>query len=359
MKTFLLRFSLLFLSFLAAHAADTATPSANTSFIDEAGLTHLTRVVASPSTVSSEAQAKLSKPTASILMSGASLAEQRARMDARQEKDAAACLQLFPANVLTTTMAGVPVRIVTPLPDAALKADRVLLNIHGGGFRVDSGSLLESIPIAHLAKIKVVSVLYRMAPENPFPASVDDVVVVYRELLKSYPAARIGIYGTSAGAVITAETAARLKQMGLPMPAALGMFSGFGDFSQAGDTMSLFGLSGLSGNLMPRTSGPLSPDYVGKANPKDPILSPTYSNLSGLPPTLFVSSTRDMLLSGTVLLHQAFLRAGVDARLLVYEALPHAFWLDASLPESRTADEAMARFLDERLKNQPPVRAGK
>ena len=343
--------SFLLLTFLPALAVDTVTPPANTSYIDELGLTHITRVVPSPSTISPEAQAKLIKPTPSILMSGASLAEQRAKMDARQEKDAAACLQLFPATVTTATMAGVPVRVITSLPEPTLKDDRVLLNIHGGGFRVDSGSLLESIPIAHLAKIKVVSVLYRMAPENPFPASVDDVVAVYQELLKTYPAAKIAIYGTSAGAVITAETAARLKQLGLPLPAALGVFSGFGDFSQAGDSMSLFGLSGLSGNVMPRSAGPLSPDYVGKTNSKDPVLSPTYSDLRGLPPTLFVTSTRDMLLSGTVLLHQAFLHAGVDSRLHVYEALPHAFWLDASLPESRAADEAMAKFLSEHLKN--------
>jgi len=100
---------------------------------------------------------------------------------------------------------------------------------------------------------------------------------------------------------------------------------------------------------MPRGKNGLSPDYVGATDPKDPVLSPVYGDLHGLPPTLFLTSTRDMLLSGTALLHQAYLRAGVDARLVVFEALPHAFWLDASLPESRSADEMIARFLDEQL----------
>jgi epsilon-lactone hydrolase len=174
-------------------------------------------------------------------------------------------------------------------------------------------------------------------------------VAVYRNLLTAYKPGDIGIYGTSAGAIITVETAARIRQLGLPMPAALGIFSGWGDFSRAGDSMSLFSIQGLVGTVMPRSSAGLLPEYVGETDPKDPVLSPIYSDLRGMPPTLFITSTRDMLLSGTVILHQAFLSAGVDARLVVFEALPHAFWLDVKLPESRTADEMIARFMDDHL----------
>jgi acetyl esterase/lipase len=105
----------------------------------------------------------------------------------------------------------------------------------------------------------------------------------------------------------------------------------------------------LAGTLLPSGPGPLLPDYVGATEPTDPVLSPLLGDLRGLPPTLFVTSTRDLLLSGTVMLHLAFLRAGNDARLVVFEALPHAFWLDALLPESHTANELMARFLDNHL----------
>ena len=82
----------------------------------------------------------------------------------------------------------------------AAKRDRVLINLHGGGFRVDSGSFVESIPIANLTQTLVVSVDYRLAPQNKFPAAVDDVIAVYKELLKTYKSTNIAIYGTSAGA---------------------------------------------------------------------------------------------------------------------------------------------------------------
>ncbi len=326
-----------------------AEPPANTSFIDDQGQTHITRVVPVPATVSPEAQAKLAKPSPSILSSGASIAEQREKIDARQQRDAAACLQLFPADVADAKIAGVPVRIVTPRNPDPAKVDRVLINLHGGGFRTDTGSLLESIPIAALTRTKVVAVLYRLAPEHVFPDAVDDAVAVYRKLLATHAPGKIGLYGTSAGAILTAEMAIKLRQLGLPLPAVLGVFSGSGDFSKAGDSLSLFGIQGLTGSPLPRGPGPMSPDYVGKTDVKDPVLSPFYADLRGMPPTLFLTSTRDMLLSGTVILHQAYLAAGVDTRLVVFEAQPHAFWLDVSLPESRAADELIARFLDEHL----------
>ena len=97
--------------------------------------------------------------------------------------------------------------------------ERVLLNMHGGGFNSDSGSWTESIPIGNLTKIKVVAVLYRLAPEHPFPAGLDDVIAVYKELLKTYKPAHIAIYGTSAGAILTGEIAVSSKNWAFPCPA--------------------------------------------------------------------------------------------------------------------------------------------
>jgi monoterpene epsilon-lactone hydrolase len=119
-----------------------------------------------------------------------------------------------------------------------------------------------------------------------------------------------------------------------------------GDFSQAGDSWAMYALRGLTGYLAPPTPGVHDAEYSGSTDPKDPVLSPLYADLHGMPPTLFITSGRDILLSGTTILHRAFLRAGVDAQLVVFEALPHAFWNDVSLPESREADEIMARFFD-------------
>jgi acetyl esterase/lipase len=128
------------------------------------------------------------------------------------------------------------------------------------------------------------------------------------------------------------------------MPAALGIFSGMGDFARAGDSWAIYSLRGLSGHLAPPDSGPHDPYYLGGTDPRDPVLSPIYADLHGLPPTLFISSERDALLSGTVNLHRAYLHAGVDARLVVFDALPHAFWYDPKLPESIEANHLMADF---------------
>lgn len=325
-------------------AAD--APQKNASYIDAQGTAHVSRVVPVPKTISPEAQKSLSQP-ASDAPVAESLADRRAKTDTWQAKAGEAYREAYPATVTSGIIGGVPVRIITPPIIGPGKEDRVLVNFHGGGFNSDSGSLTETIPIANLTQTKVIAVLYRLAPEHPFPASVEDTVAVYKELLKTYKPHNIALYGTSAGAILTAETAVKLKQLGLPMPGALGIFSGLGDFSLSGDSMSMYSLRGLSGYLSPPVlEGVHDPEYVGATNPKDPVLSPLYADLRGLPPTLFVTSGRDLLLSGTTILHRAFLRAGVDASLVVFEALPHAFWNDVDLPESREADEIMAHFFD-------------
>jgi acetyl esterase/lipase len=122
-----------------------------------------------------------------------------------------------------------------------------------------------------------------------------------------------------------------------------------GDFAREGDSQALFALRGLSGHLDPPTPGVHDSEYAAAADPKDPVLSPIYGDLHGLPPTLFISSERDLLLSGTVNLHRAYLNAGVDAHLEVFDALPHAFWYDPDLPEAIEANHAMASFFQKHL----------
>jgi acetyl esterase/lipase len=327
-------------------AAEAATR--DTSYIDAQGTAHVTRVVPVPETISPEAREWISRAVPDEAPPE-SLAERRARNQASDEAARAAWSKICPNQITEDKIAGIPVRIVTPPEMPAANRDKVFINLHGGGFNADSGSYSESIPIASYAGVKVIAVLYRLAPEHPFPAGVDDAIAVYKELLKTYQPKHIVIYGTSAGAVLTGEVAVRLKQLGLPMPAALGIFSGIGDFARAGDSAALFSLRGLSGHLDPPTAEPHDPYYVGSADPKDPVFSPIYADLKGLPPTLFVTATRDALLSGTVNLHRAFLRAGVDARLVVFDALPHAFWYNAQLPESIEASHIMASFLFEHV----------
>ncbi len=329
-------------------APPTSSIQTNSSHIDAGGTAHITRVVPVPKTISPQAQAGLARP-ASDAATHETLAQRRTGTDAWQTRAGEASLAAFPVHIESRTIAGIPVRDITPLDPTPLHPGNVLINLHGGGFNSDSGSLTESIPIANLTHTRVVAVLYRLAPEHPFPAALDDAIAVYRELLKTYKPAHIAIYGTSAGAILTAEVAVRLKQLDLPQPAALGIFSGLGDFSLAGDSQAIYALNGLSGHLDPPDTRPHDSEYTGSTDPRDPVLSPLYADLHGLPPTLFLTSGRDLLLSGTTLLHRAFLRANGDARLIVFEALTHAFWNDVNLPESHEAYGYMADFFSTHL----------
>jgi len=340
---------LLFSLAVAAIAQTNSAANPDSATFDPDGTAHITRVVPMPSTVTPETQ-KWLKEIERESAPPKDLAENRARTDAWQKSQSAEAKRLYPVNVEATTIGGVRTDIITPLAMPEANKNRVLINLHGGGFVSDSGSLIEGIPISNLTKIKVVSVYYRLAPENPFPAAVDDVVVVYKELLKTYQPPSIGIFGTSAGATLTPEVAVRLKQLGIPLPGALGMFSTHPDFSRPTDSQQLFALNGFSGSIAPKNPNtPPDDAYAAKTDRKDPVLSPIFADLHGFPPSLLVTSTRDLLLSDTSMFHLALLHAGVDSQLLVFEALPHAFWYHFQLPETKEALDMMARFFDEKV----------
>lgn len=250
----------------------------------------------------------------------------------------------FDVEVEKGTVAGVPVKFVRHRGSDWAADKRLLINFHGGGFMVDSGSETETIPIAGLTGITVVTVMYRMAPEHPFPAAVDDALAVYRDALSQRDAASIGIYGTSAGAVLTGQLLARIKAEGLPMPAAAGIFSGSADLALVSDCEAF--LPSIMGS---RSAPDTLADYSSGTERTDALLSPLYGDLSGLPPTLLMTSTRDQLLSQTVRFHLALGKAGVDADLMVYEGMLHAFWAYMECPETEDALAAQAAFFSRHL----------
>jgi len=341
-----LRRVLVIQALLWALALSSAAGAQEAATFDPDGTAHITRVVPEPALVSKEARAWLDSLT-HLNRGPQTLKERRASTDEWRAQDSAEALKHYPVIIHSTTLSGVPVDEIIPLKMPRENRNRVFINLHGGGFNSDSGSRIEGDPIANLAQTEVVSVYYRLAPEHPFPAAVDDVVAVYQALLKTYVPKNIAIYGTSAGAILTCEVAVKLKQLKLPLPAALGVFSGGGDLSRASDSRQLFALDGLPGALQPTDDKNLPDvDYVGHSSRRDPVLSPLFADLRGLPPTLLVTSTRDMLLGDTATLHRALLRQAVDARLVVFEALPHAFWYHFEFPETREALELMAHFLD-------------
>jgi acetyl esterase/lipase len=307
------------------------------------------RVIPPPATVSPEARRWLAS-LAGKRPGPKTLAERRAATDEWRTRQSSEAQRLFPVTLDEKVIGGVRTHVITPIETPPANRSKVLINLHGGGFNSDSGSLVEGIPIAHLTKMKVVSVYYRLAPEHPFPAAVDDVVAVCRELLKSYRPTSVGVFGTSAGACLTAQVTVKLRQSKLALPGALGMFAGGADYSRLTESNLMYTLDGLPGELeFTDPNHPPADEYQGKTDPTDPVLSPLFADLGGWPPSLLVTSTRDLYMSDTTIFHRALLAAGNDARLVVFEALPHAFWYYYELPETREALALMARFFEERV----------
>jgi len=149
----------------------------------------------------------------------------------------------------------------------------------------------------------------------------------------------------------------KLKLLDLPQPAALGIFSVIGDFTQQGDSTSFFTGAGLGGFFIPMLDGLNDGQraYIGEARKDDQLLSPVKGKLAGLPPTLFLTSTRDWFLSSTTLFHRAMLRAGNEAELVVFDGLAHAFWESPDLPESDEAYRIAVAFFQKHLKRPSPA----
>lgn len=261
--------------------------------------------------------------------------------------------KLYPVKLSMQTIAGVGADVAEPAGGiATANRERVLINLHGGGFLwgARSGALVEAIPVAAVGKIKVIGVDYRQGPEHVFPAASDDVVAVYRELLKTYPAVNIGIYGCSAGGMLTGEVVARLIKDGVELPGAIGTFcSSVAPFG--GD--SSYVSPALSGD--PVGSGPVSiterlPYFKG-ASASDPLVIPANSPdmLKKFPPTLLITGTRDFAMSSVLQSHRLLTNAGVEADLHVWDGMWHSFFSDPELPESKEAYAVMATFFDKHL----------
>ncbi len=346
----------LLLSGAVAQAAPVATfaPDGTAHIID--------LTVPIPKTLSPQAQALLranaaaGDPTHGLTLP---LAQMRAANAARLQKTTQQLRRMYPVKVDNKTLGGVPVTLITPLPgpadgktpaDRKLLADRegrLLINVHGGAFFLGQGAITEAIPIAAKTGIPVLAIDYRLAPETPFPGAVDDTIAVYRELLKTYNPRHLALYGSSAGAVLSAQAAVRARQLGLPLPAALGFFSGTVDFARAGDSEAFFTIGGLGPLVTPVAIQ--ARGYLADNNLSDPVLSPAYADVKGFPPVLLMCGTRDFFLSGTTNFHRQLLRAGVAAQLVVFDGMPHVHWDDPDLPESQEALDIQARFLAEHV----------
>jgi acetyl esterase/lipase len=269
----------------------------------------------------------------------------------RQQRVAKRAVELvkhFEVVIRSGTVGGIPARYIYPKRFSNRHRNHIFIHLHGGGYVFNAGiaGICEAVLIAARAGIQVISVDYRMPPAHPFPAAIDDVIEVYRKLLREKPPGRIAMGGTSAGGGLTMAVVLKCKELKLSLPGALFLGSPWCDLSKTGDTF--YTNEGIDHILVTydglmRAAAQL---YADGRDLQTPLLSPVYGDLKDFPPTFLVTGTRDLLLSDTVRVHRRLRRAGVAAELNVFEGLSHADYVFAAeTPESKEVYASLGDFL--------------
>ena len=235
--------------------------------------------------------------------------------------------------------------------------NRVLIELHGGSFMLGAvlGGRLESMPIATLGGYRIVSVDYRQGPEFKFPAASQDVAAVYRALLKTHRPEQIGIFGCSAGGVLTAQALAWFQKEGLPRPGAAAMLCAPAESVAGGDArfwgqpLDVF-FSAAPPPPKPNPA-PFDMEYFSNVDPHDPLVAPAWHPdvLAKFPPTLLITGTRGIDLSGAAFTHTQMAKAGAESFFYAYEGMWHAFLYDVDLPEAQEAFQVLVKFFDKQL----------
>jgi epsilon-lactone hydrolase len=229
---------------------------------------------------------------------------------------------------------------------------RTLICLHGGAFMWGSGAgaLLEAVPVAATTGMQVFAIDYRLAPEHPFPAAVDDVLAVYTDLMTRQEPGSIGLYGCSAGGALTAQAIARMVHDGIPVPGGIAMLHGTGlEFEgDSGATASAFD---------PRATPTTAPTaaqlpYFASADLRDPLVMPGNhpAVLAQFPPSLLISGTRDFAASACSVMHRRLLGAGVESQFVLFDGLWHAHHMAVELPESQETFALLDHFFKAQLR---------
>jgi len=257
-------------------------------------------------------------------------------------------------RVSPMTVAGVKAYLVAPETLPPQNRNRLLVHVHGGcfvSFPGESGTA-EAIYMAGFGGFRVISIDYRMPPDHPYPAALDDAMTIWREAVKMASPKNMAIFGSSAGGNLTLAMVLRAKMDNLPLPAAIAPGTPMSDLTGAGDS---FQTNAMVDNVLVAYGANCDKRaalYTGGRDLKDPLLSPIYGDYSGFPPAILTTGTRDLLLSNTVRVHRKLRQAGVEAQLQVFEGQSHAqYYRDVNAPETKEAFEEIARFFDKHLGN--------
>lgn len=240
----------------------------------------------------------------------------------------------------------VPVYDILP-QDVGNDDPTVVLDLHGGGLIYCGGPLCEMLGrgVATRLQRRVWAVDYRMPPDHPYPASLEDGMTVYRALLEERPAHRIVVHGASAGGNLAAALVLMIRDQGLPLPAAVVLATPEIDLTESGDSFQTnSGIDRLLASLMP-----VNLLYANGHDLGHPYLSPLFGDFrKGFPPTVLTTGTRDLFLSNTVRMHRALRAANVEAELHVTEAGGHGGF-PAGTPEGDAIDADVRRFIERHL----------
>jgi monoterpene epsilon-lactone hydrolase len=311
------------------------------------------RSVPVPDTVSPQMQKIIAAPlpaTWNVIPKSAD--EWKAQVDA----GAAAAVNALPAlreqlhvKVEPHVIDGVKTFVVTPATVPAANRNRLLIHVHGGCYVSNPGEAgtTEAILMAGLGGFKVISVDYRMPPDAPYPAALDDAMTVWKAALRMAKPRNMAFVGTSAGGALTLSMVLRAKQDKLPLPGAIAAGTPMSDLTGSGDS---FTTNAMLDNVLVAYGASCDKRaalYANGHDLKDPLLSPVYGDMHGFPPAILTTGTRDLLLSNTVRVHRKLREAGVEAVLQVFEGQSHAQYLrDVTAPETKEAVGEIARFLD-------------
>jgi epsilon-lactone hydrolase len=251
-----------------------------------------------------------------------------------------------------TEIGGVKAFILSPREIPPANRNRLLVHVHGGGYVYNPGEAGtgEATLMAAYGGFKVISFDYRMPPDHPYPAAMDDAMAVWKAATGMQDPRNMAIFGTSTGGGMTLAMILRARQEGLPLPAAIAPGTPWSDLTETGDT---YKTNEWLDNVLVSYNGYLSRAaalYANGHDLKDPLISPIYGDFTGFPPAILTSGTRDLFLSLTVLTHRKLRRAGVEAELQVFEGMSHAQYnFDPFAPETNETFTEIARFFDKHL----------
>ncbi len=302
-----------------------------------------------PSSISPEAQAILAMPRASPVdfPDLDDLAGWRQLIAARDGEMLSLLTGMVDEDAAEVERIAVGDGAVYKIVPAACGSDspNAYLEIHGGALIMGGGDCCRITGIMTALRLGVVTwaVDYRMPPDHPYPAPLDDCLTAYGELVREYGASHVVVGGTSAGGNLAAATILRARDEGLPLPAAAVLLTPEVDLTESGDSFATnIGLD----NLLTQRQMPANLLYAGSHDLTSPYVSPLFGDFSqGFPPTFLRTGTRDLFLSNTVRMHRALRNAGIPAELHVQEAGGHAGFFGLA-PEDGEIDEELRHFLD-------------